>query len=211
MRDEPTLWYAGYGSNLLAARFRAYLAGGPAPGSDWRERGCADSSPPREERARLLPGRLRFAGHSKRWGGAAAFFEHDASVATGCMGRCYRITRGQFVDVLRQENQNVELDCDIDALVAEGSQLCGDGAYALALCCGELDGLPVLSFTAAEQRPPAAPSKAYLRCIIAGLRETYHLNKRGVRRYLLDAPGIAGAMDGPFINKLFDDCEELLA
>jgi hypothetical protein len=101
--DDHLVWYAGYGSNLLRARFDCYINGGTPAGSTRTYTGCRDKTPPRADRQVKLPHQLYFADRSEAWGGAVAFISPTPSNAT-TFARMYLITYGQFNDVVRQEN-----------------------------------------------------------------------------------------------------------
>jgi len=209
------IWYAAYGSNLLSDRFACYIHGGKAPGAAWKEHGARDQSPPQDERAVFLPYRLYCAGRSRRWaGGGVAFLDDERDEDRQCLARMYLIEEQQFEDVVRQENGDPDLHVDFEALLERGSLDCGGGWYARLLLLGEQDGLPILTCTSprpfAEQQINA-PSPDYLRCIAAGLRQTYALNKQGLRRYLKTVPGIAGAYTGAQLNTLWEEAEGMIA
>ena len=46
-RRDGRVWYASYGSNLLAERFGYYLSGGALPGQEVGHIGARDSTPAR--------------------------------------------------------------------------------------------------------------------------------------------------------------------
>jgi hypothetical protein len=191
------VFYAAYGSNLSAARFACYIAGGRAPGARRALPGARDRRRPESWRALRVPGHLHFSGHSQTWGGAPAFFEPappaehpDAEVFT----RAWRLAWEQFEDVMAQENgrRPSALDVEPDALVEGFSVRAGPGRYDRLVYLGALDGLPVLTCTAPgppEAVTAAAPSPEYLVHIITGLRETFDLGDAAVVDYLGRAPG----------------------
>ena len=211
------VWYAAYGSNLLAARFRCYMEGGVAPGADGPSAaGARDPSPPTDERATFLPWRLGFVYRSSSWQqGGVAVIGGEATGDEQTLGRLWRLTVEQFEDVVRQENDDQQLCVDLDRLLVQGSDDIGSGAYGRLLYGGERDGLPIVTCTGLRFPPEetaAPPSLPYLRCLIAGLRETFNLNKQGVKRYLRRLPGIAdGGVSTELLGKAFTQAEELLA
>ena len=191
------VFYAAYGSNLSAERFACYLAGGAAPGSSHVLRGARDPQSPVSWRALRVPGSLWFSGHTRSWGGAAAFFEPgppgERSGAEALV-RAWRIGWDQFEDVLAQENGRAthSLHVEPGVLVEGFTMVAGSGRYDHLLCLGTLEDLPVLTFTAHGSlgpAPPAAPSLGYLAHIIIGLREAFGLDDRAVVDYLGRAPG----------------------
>lgn len=198
-RSGPVLvWYAGYGSNLWAERFRCYLEGGTAAGATGPCRGARDQTPPRRDRAIDIPYRLYFAGHSRTWDGAPAFVDTVPSATAATHARAYLITWEQFEDVVAQENGRSTSPLDLGfvataaAAAATSSIRLGAGPYENLLCVGPVGGFPVVTFTAptalaeAEPRPPAP---AYLRAMVAGLREAHALSDSALVAYLGAAPG----------------------
>jgi hypothetical protein len=208
------VWYVAYGSNLLLDRFACYILGGKPPGGTRRCAGARDPSPPLAEGAQFLPHRLYFAHEARGWqGGGVAFVDPSPDPTTQTLGRRYLITREQFVDLLRQENIDPELDLPLD-LDPQGRTRVGDGRYGLVLGLGEFEGHPLLACTnssSVAEAPINPPSKPYLQCVIAGLRETFALNKQGVRKYLEGVPGIAERYPAAALGKAFVASESLLA
>ena len=205
------VWYVSYGSNLLSERFLCYIQGGTAPGSTKPESGCRDRTLPHDERAVFLQHQLFFALRSGRWQGAVAFIDHEPGDNT-TYARAYNITREQFCDVVRQENNDPELEVPIDAALADGHAQVGNGWYSRLVKLGELDGEPMLSFTHPEplaQHEPAKPSKAYLTVIIAGLQECYGLKEPAVSEYLLKLPGVSEHYRKGILGKLYESALEL--
>lgn len=207
------VWYVAYGSNLLLDRLACYLVGGKPPGAGRRMSGARDAAPPLAEAAQFVPHRLYFARESLVWQrGGVAFVDPDPEPEVRTLGRRYLITRDQFEDILRQENRDPGLELPA-ILTGEVRERVSDGWYGLVLGLGEMEGVPLVTCTNPEgvgESPIAPPSKAYLQCVIAGLREAFALNKQGVRRYLEDLPGIAGHYPGPAINKAFAATDALL-
>ena len=72
------VWYVAYGSNLSQDRFACYLQGGQPAGARRSYPGCSDRTPPREVVGLRLPGRVRFGGLSRVWGGGLAFLDTEA-------------------------------------------------------------------------------------------------------------------------------------
>jgi hypothetical protein len=193
------VWYVSYGSNLSRARFMAYLRGGRAAGNDVVHEGCADASPPVDDVPLELPNSLYFAGWSDRvWGGTSAGFITLDVRAPSALARAYLIARGQFLDVVRQENANLADVDDFDLTLARArrcghTRLLPTGPYSELVYCGEREGRPLLSFTASENRTDfRSPSAAYLRVIGSGLQECHGLSTTQVVEYLGDAPGVRG-------------------
>ena len=203
------VWYVSYGSNLNRARFLAYLQGGRAPGNGVDHAGSRDPTPPRDDIALELGHSLYFAGRSKRWSGMAAAFVSVGAKNPPSLGRAYLITQGQFVDVVRQENN---LRADIadfeerlhDALERGHARLLPTGSYTELLFCGERDGHPMLSFTASDDRTDVGrPSAPYLRMIGSGLQESHGVTTEQVVTYLIDRPGVRGMWTARDLTDLF--------
>lgn len=179
------LWYAAYGSNLARDRFEAYLSGGRPAGATRHYPGARDTRPPVDDRALLLPGRIFFAWTSPTWGGGIAFYAADADGTV--YARAYRITRDQFSDLAAQEmRRDPGTDLDLTQVLAERRHTYGPGRYETLHLVGELDGLPVLTFTApaAHTLPPNPPAPAYVDTIVRGLRECHGLTEEEARAYL---------------------------
>ncbi|MFC7179029.1 histone deacetylase [Kitasatospora paranensis] len=197
--DRPAggrVWYAAYGSNLLRARLGCYLAGGRPPGAVRSYPGCRDPRPPAADVPLLLAGAVSFAGRSEVWGGGLAVFDPDAPGETP--GRGYLLTVQQVADLAAQEmhrEPGSPPDLELAAVLAPGRYPRGPGRYETAVCCGILDGLPVLTLTASgpdTAGPLAAPSARYLRILLAGLAEAHGWPAARAAGHLAGLPGAAG-------------------
>ncbi len=200
--DTP-VWYAAYGSNLSADRFRTYLEGGPVPGSTTGrvQRGAADPSPPRADHPFLIDRELVFAGTSASWGGGGvAFLDADTmGPEAPTMGRIWGITLGQFLDVFAQENgfdggEQADGDAlgaetlaafDLDVAVEQGRIDLVERAYGRIELLDAIDGVPVLTITG-RSRPSElrAAHDSYLRTIATGLTEAWGADAGAAARYL---------------------------
>ncbi|MFI9001613.1 histone deacetylase [Streptomyces sp. NPDC053541] len=185
------VWYVAYGSNTHRERLGRYLAA------------CRDPAAPRESRAVELDGVLYFATESAVWGGGRGF--HDPGAAGRTLARAHLLTAEQFGDITALEMYREPGDGagfgagfgagELAEVVARGCVSFGSGRYETVVCAGELDGLPMLTFTApwavadVELRAPAEP---YLRHIAAGLQESGAWTDREIARYLAGSPGAAG-------------------
>ncbi|MEU8540043.1 histone deacetylase [Streptomyces sp. NPDC048717] len=176
------VWYVAYGSNMRAERLGRYLAA------------CRDTAAPRESRAVVTAGTVYFATESRVWGGGRAFCDPGAPGAV--WGRAYLLSAGQFSDIAAQEMyREAGADLDLGGVLARGRAEFGPGRYETLVRVGELDGVPLLTFTApwslgeVELRAPVA---AYLRQIAAGLREAGAWSDAEIARYLATRPGVAG-------------------
>lgn len=71
----------------------------------------------------------------------------------------------------------------------------GPGRYETLLYLGDLDGHPLLTFTApwhARDVPWTVPSASYLRMLAAGLREAHGWDIHRAASYLAQLPGARG-------------------
>ena len=187
------LWYAAYGSNLSRQRFGHYLGGGRPRGASRHYSGARDGSEPRDVRPLALAGQVYFAWESPTWGGGIAFYDPDG--AGSAVGRAYLVTTEQFSDVANQEMRRpVGRDLPFWALFRESrTAVLGPGRYETLHVVGEIDGLPVVTFTASwEHRDVAlrAPAAAYLRTIATGLAEAHGWSAGQSCDYLLARPGV---------------------
>ena len=188
------VWYAAYGSNMHARRFGYYLHGGRPPGAARTYPGCRDPRDPESDRPLVLPGQLYFAGESTVWTGGMAFYA--PGVPGEVPARAYLVTVQQFSDVAAQEMHGEPgTDLDLTEVLKHGTACIGSGGrYETLVCPGELEGLPLLTFTAPwriEQAPLNAPSPAYLSHLAAGLAETHGWSAERIDAYLTTRPGAA--------------------
>lgn len=187
------VWYAGYGSNVSRRRFERYLSGGTPAGGRRSYPGARDRTPPTADRSYVLPFRLHFGGTSRTWGGGMAFV--DTSVRGSVLARAYRVTAEQFADIHAQENGGAADAADLSRVRDGECVVAGRGNYPVIVCCGRLDELPVLLFTAARMPAPSAPRPAYLRTMAAGLAESHRLAAADIVAYLRAAPAVRDAYD----------------
>ncbi len=174
------VWYAAYGSNLMAARFLTYLTGGPVPHSTTEriQDGGRDPSPPRADEAITIPHRLFFARSSKAWGGGGvAFLDPTRRPDHQTPGRAWLITAEQFEDVYRQENGQAEVTAlDHDALAEAGHLDVLDTFYGRLIHLGiGTGGHPVATFTCADPSrlgPERPRHHSYETVMDLGLAET---------------------------------------
>lgn len=185
------VWYASYGSNMSSQRFDCYIAGGTLPGMTRTYTGARDTRPPRGSRATWLSGQVYFALESQVWTGGMAFLDPAASGRAA--GRSYLITVEQFADVVDQE-MGCEVSgraIDMDSLLSEGRLQLGDGRYETLVVAGELDGLPVVTFTSPGlMRPLNKPADAYLHMLAYGLQEAFEWSPAEAARYLSGLSGV---------------------
>ncbi|MCW2759627.1 MAG: hypothetical protein JWO46_3373 [Nocardioidaceae bacterium] len=184
------VWYAGYGSNLDPGRFGYYLSGGRPPGARRPVPGARDGAPPRDVRATTLAGQMFFGWESPTWGGGISFL--DPAADGEAYATAYLLSAGQLADVAAQEmHRDPADDLDLATVLAERRHELGPGRYETLVLVGEIDGLPVLTMTAAdvEHLPRNAPSGAYLATVVRGLRDVHGLSDDAVTEHLLGREG----------------------
>ncbi|SHL70048.1 histone deacetylase [Actinacidiphila paucisporea] len=188
------VWYAAYGSNMDAGRLRCYLAGGCPPGATRTYPGARDRRVPVRSAAVELPGVVYFAGESPVWLGGRAFYDPDADGTV--WARAYLVTVGQFSDIAAQEMHRLPgADLDLGAVLADGRAQLGPGRYETLVRTGDLEGVPVLTFTAPWGAGDVAwtkPSAPYVRLIAAGLLDAGGWEADAIARYLATRPGALG-------------------
>ncbi len=198
MSDEH-VWYAAFGSNLLAERFAVYLTGGPIPFSTTGrvQTGARDPAPPTADRPFTLERTLLFSGASAQWGGGGtASIDSDHNPATPTLARAYRITRRQFEDVFAQENGlSAPLPVDLGALLAGPIDL-ADRKYGRVELVGEIEREAVVTLGAPQRVATLAPADpSYLRVMALGLQQSWDMSPTEVADYLASRPGNAGVLD----------------
>jgi hypothetical protein len=129
-------------------------------------------------------------------GGAVAFISPTPSNAT-TFARMYLITYGQFNDVVRQENGlaipgNIIVPPFDELGGATEWQIDGVRLYGKLIKVGAEGEHPILTFSATRADfTLGAPSEAYIRMILSGLKETYpSMCESQIIDYLAQADGI---------------------
>ncbi|GAK12751.1 hypothetical protein [Geomicrobium sp. JCM 19039] len=116
------VWYASYGSNLHHDRFLCYIEGGTPEGSEKTEIGCTDPTNPVKSEKEMLPYPLYFAKQSQRWQNEGVAFIGTKPIAnTETYSRKYLITKEQFLEVVQQENNGIDVSLDLKQVMANGS------------------------------------------------------------------------------------------
>jgi len=195
------LWYAGYGSNLARDRMLCYVQGGRPAGASRTYPGARDTTEPVDDRPMVLPGGVFFGWESPTWGGGIAFY--DATAEGECLARAYLVTEQQFADIAAQEmHRPPGADLDLAHVLEHARHELGPGRYETLHLVGELDGHPVLTFTAPDPTvlPRNPPTTAYLDVVARGLRESHGLDTDGVVDYLLGCPGVTPHWSGETIR-----------
>ncbi|MFT7597854.1 MAG: hypothetical protein ACI8TP_000774 [Acidimicrobiales bacterium] len=179
--SNQRVWYAAYGSNILAARFHTYLAGGAIPGStNGRiQDGSRNRDLPTESRPFLVERTLLFARRSSSWGGGGVAFLHPTEQPDRpTRGRVWNITLEQLADVYQQENKAAEPPMiDLELLVEVGHLDMLPSWYGRLIYLGHLDEVPVLSFTSPSVPEPLnPPHQSYREVIVEGLAECWDIS-----------------------------------
>ena len=126
-----------------------------------------------------------------------AFIKSKRDEVARALGRMYLITKEQFVQIVRQENdrppEDRSVSVELQRTMTEGETMIGAGWYGRVLYLGEADGHPIFTFTGRWEDDAIVfnrPSKEYRDMIARGLRETYPgMGKEEVREYLERAGG----------------------
>ncbi|MFF8775099.1 hypothetical protein [Kitasatospora sp. NPDC015120] len=110
--------------------------------------------------------------------------------------RAYLVTVQQFSDIAAQEmHREPNGDLDLTRALTSGRDQLGPGRYETLVCPGEVDGIPLLTFTAPWCLADAelnAPSVAYLANFSTGLAEAHGWTLERSSKYLATRPGAAG-------------------
>ncbi|MFG1805281.1 histone deacetylase [Streptomyces sp. NPDC049040] len=198
------IWYAAYGSNMADDRLRCYLAGGCPPGGSRTYGGARDPRMPARSEPVELPGAMYFATMSPVWKGGRAFYDPDADGTV--WGRARLVTVGQFADIAAQEMYEAPgRDLDLAAVLAEGRAEVRAGRYGTLVCPGEVEGIPLVTFTAPWRMADVewtAPSAPYVRLIAAGLGEAGAWDADRIAGYLASRPGAEGHWTAEDVRRL---------
>lgn len=165
MKTNDKVWYACYGSNLCADRFKYYILGGDCPYNGKHYDGCDDKTMWSASKTYKAKGRIYFALSSRYWDYKGfAFYNPDAD-GTVFM-KLYLITWGQFLDVQDQEGK----------------------CYDLEVPLGEADdGIPIYTFTTQSHFFYNSPSGKYLDVIRKGLINECGVSENEADAYLASA------------------------
>lgn len=198
------LWYAAYGSNMSDERLRCYLAGGCPPGGSRTYAGARDPRMPARSEPVLLPGAMYFATASPVWKGGRAFYDPDAAGTVWARARLLSV--GQFSDIAAQEMYGPPgADVELGEVLAHGRAQLHAGRYGTLVHPGDVDGIPLLTFTAPWRMADVewtVPSAAYVGVIAAGLREAGAWDDGRIAAYLASRPGAAGSWTSAGVSRL---------
>jgi hypothetical protein len=206
--NQSLVWYASYGSNLLYEDgFLGYIKGEVRRGCSQKEFGCRDRTPPIKNKTIDIPFPLYFAERSSKWNnGGVAFIGLLRDENNPTVGRMYLITKEQFIDVVKQENNNQEISIDFEEVKKAGSKVFRNSWYGNIVYLGEDEGYPIFTFTHHKDikyQKVGLPSDKYIQIIAAGLKETLNWTEKKIADYLIQKDGIRGLIDKEdFIKKL---------
>ncbi|MCR2823332.1 hypothetical protein [Lederbergia panacisoli] len=203
--SKQYIWYASYGSNINIERFLCYIKGGKPEGSTKVETGCDDPSLPIDDANFKINYPIYFAKESARWNHqGVAFIGLTETSETSTLSRKFLITEEQFLDVLKQENNGIVIDIDLNEVKEAGSKIFRNNSwYGNILYLGEDDGYPTFTFTAPwdiNDVEKVKPSHQYLKTIIEGLKADY--SNAEIYAYLINKPGIQGNYSDEELNSL---------
>ncbi|WP_037318808.1 hypothetical protein [Salegentibacter sp. Hel_I_6] len=196
-QEEPKVWYACYGSNLLKERFSCYIGGGRPANAKRVYPGCTNKTLPEKSKGITINGELYFAKKSKTWsGGGAGFIRSNFDEKTKTLGRMYLITEQQFVDLVKQEIKfDGDFDIDLPRVIKNRSlDMKNNSWYGKIIYLGEYGNCPIFTFTneAYLKDEINPPHEFYLKIIIEGLKETYKMSDTEIETYLKFKEGIKG-------------------
>jgi hypothetical protein len=158
-----------------------------------------------------LPGAVYFATWSPVWGGGRAFYDPDAA-GERAWGRAHLVSEEQFSDIAAQEMYRAPgEDLDLAGVLRDGRARLGPGRYETLVRAADLDGLPVLTFTAPwgmRDVPWRRPSGPYLRHLAAGLLEAGRWTAGEAAAYLAGRPGAAGHWTAEQVAALLEPAGE---
>lgn len=197
MQEEPKVWYACYGSNLLKERFSCYIGGGRPANAKRVYPGCSNKTLPEKSKGITINGELYFAKSSKTWsGGGAGFIKSDFDKNIKTRGRMYLITQQQFVDLVQQEIKfEGDFDIDLQQVIKNRSlDMKNNSWYGKIIYLGEDEDCPIFTFTNEDylKNEINSPHEFYLKIIIDGLKETYQMSDAEIETYLKTKEGIKG-------------------
>lgn len=114
--------------------------------------GCTDKTPPAEDRPFRFEHNIYFAKTAGNWYSGGKAFLDDTCVGEA-YGRIYKITKAQYEEIKRAEGRD----------------------YSKKLHLGDIQGIPVYSFTDTQKNEPSnVPSDEYYKTILEGLVECYN-------------------------------------
>jgi hypothetical protein len=100
------------------------------------------------------------------------------------------------------------VDLDLVDVLTQGRAVLGEGRYETLVCAGQVDDMPVLTFTAPwgmNEVQWVFPSAAYVRFPGSGLLSAGAWDSDGVASYVAACPGAAGHWSEQGIADLLAD------
>jgi hypothetical protein len=210
VQKKEHIWYASYGSNLWEERFLCYIRGGQPKGAAKSYPGCTDKTLPIDNEEIYICSEMYFAKSSCNWeNGGVAFIKTDFDQQQQTLGRMYLITKGQFIDVVKQETDfKGDLTIDFDRAISDGSLVFRpDSWYGNIIFLGNQHGDPIFTFTSQDNiSPTKKPIDKYLMTIIRGILETYkHLNTDEIVDYLISKQGVTDNYSRKDLKKIVEN------
>ncbi|MGY1998162.1 histone deacetylase [Streptomyces rochei] len=154
-----------------------------------------------------LTGAMYFATESPVWGGGRAFY--DPHAAGRVLARAHLVTVQQFADIAAQEMYRVPgANLDLVEVLTQGRDVLGEGRYETLVCAGQVDDMPVLTFTAPwamEDVQWVPPSSAYVRFLSSGLLSAGAWDVQAVASYVAACPGAQGHWSQQQVIDLLDE------
>ena len=189
------VWYASYGLNLLLKRFMCYIRGGRLEGSTTTYKGCTNKEPPAGDKRITIPYELYFTEKSRSWEKkGVAFIKSTKEPGAQTLGRMYLITREQFTQIVRQENNRgpneTSIQINFETTIENGESFIPCRWYRHIIYLGDKGGHPIFTFTAKwenEEIVPNPPGEKYRRIIELGLKETYGMSDDEISVYMRKA------------------------
>ena len=163
INDDDYVWYLCYGSNININRLMIYI-NGDKKGRYAAGDGCKNKSKPVDSKPYIIRRAIYFAEHSGTWNGGVAFLNYRVRGKT--YGKIYKVTKSQFLDIMKQENRFK--------------------AYDTLIYVGKYRKTPIFTFTALHKlQNMERPSKQYLTVIKRGIRSTYkRLSDKTINNYI---------------------------
>ncbi len=193
---QDKVWYACYGSNILEERFLCYIKGGQPKGAKTTYEGCRDKTLPSGNEDFYICSELYFAEKSKNWdNGGVAFIRTLFEPQASTIGRIYLVTKGQLIDIARQEtNTKTELTIDFDKAIEDGSYIFKRPSwYGNLLYLRQQNDYPIFTLTnEIDLQPLTKPNKSYIKTISEGINEAHNFDNKTIFEYLITKRGING-------------------
>ncbi len=207
---QSLVWYASYGSNLLKSRFLCYIRGGTPEGASKNYKGCTDKSEPIDDKPIIIPYKLYFSKRSSVWENkGVSFIKTQKNENAETLGRMYLITRQQFNEIMRQENDkepiNSKINIDFNSTIIQVFSIISVNWYNRIIYLGSEKEYPIFTFTLnlkPEEIKLNPPGDKYLSTIIKGIKETYELSNGEIFEYIHNLDGVKHLIEESRIKAL---------